>query len=72
LNDKGYQPGSGKSFTVRHDDQWHEYEVILNYDHPLEHIRFDPCTGAGQLDIDWIRLKESNGKLVREWRFEAP
>ena len=69
-SDRGYKPGSGKTFVVHHDDKWHEYEVELNFDQPLAQIRFDPCTGAGQLEIDWIRLEDSEGLLVGSWDFK--
>lgn len=69
---RGYQRGRGKAFAAHHDGKWHEYDVKLDLDHPLHQIRLDPCAGAGELEIGRIRLSDVDGKMVREWTFEAP
>jgi len=69
---RGYQRGSGEAFAIHHDAKWHEYDVKLEFDHPLYQIRLDPCAGAGRLEIDWLRLSDAKGKLVREWPFGTP
>lgn len=44
------------SFSVRSDNQWHEYSVSFHADGRLTDLRIDPGTMAGRFDIDWIRL----------------
>jgi arylsulfatase A-like enzyme len=67
---RGYVPGSGTGFTVRHDDRWHEYDVRIEALDPIHEIRFDPCTTPGSIEIDWIRLERPDGKRLREWTFD--
>jgi len=66
----GYLPGSGTSFSVRHDNQWHEVRIPLTRDHAISELRLDPCTGPGKLEIDWMRLSHPDGNLLREWNFD--
>ncbi|MBN2452199.1 MAG: hypothetical protein JXR77_17570, partial [Lentisphaeria bacterium] len=68
---RGYQPGTGQAFAVRHDGEWHEYRVELPLDHPLHELRIDPCSAPGEVAIDWIRLDTAAGVRVREWAFDA-
>jgi hypothetical protein len=67
----GYRVGSGTPFPVKHDGEWQEQRIELDFDHDLHELRIDPCTGNGELDIDWIRLRDRDGTLVREWLFEG-
>jgi len=43
-------------FSLKHDGQWHEYAVQLNIDGNLRDIRFDPGTGVGVIEVDWLKL----------------
>ena len=61
LRDAGYATG--------HFGKWHEYDVKLPLDHPLSQTRLDPCSGAGAIEIDWMRLSDANGNGVHEWTF---
>lgn len=66
---RGYLPGSGTPFPVVHDNQWQEISVPLKRDHPIHELRLDPCTQKGAVQIDWIRLTNSDGEIVKEWSF---
>ena len=44
------------SFYPKHDGRWHEYEVFFQAEADLTTLRFDPCTAAGKVDVDWISL----------------
>ena len=69
--ERGYKPGTGTVFRVRHDGKWHEYTIRLDRDHPVREIRLDPCAAPGKIEIDWIRLNAADGRLIREWPFIA-
>ena len=66
---KGYERGSGISFSIEHNDQWHEIKVPFKCDHEIREIRLDPATQPGMVQIDWMRLTKPNDKILREWTF---
>ncbi len=45
-----------KSFPLRHDGQWREYDVRFSVAGRLMQLRIDPGTAPGEFEIDWIRL----------------
>ena len=55
--------------TPQHDGQWHEYKASLPADKPVVAFRIDPSAGPVKMRIEWIRLKDSAGVLLKEWRF---
>ena len=65
----GYQVGSGTSFAVNHDNQWQEIVIPLERDHIINELRLDPCVSNGTLWIDWMRLTNADGKVVKRWEF---
>lgn len=67
-------------FDLVHDGQWHEYVLPLDAKGRIDQVRFDPGSGPGDIEIDWIRLYA--GKLkpeeitpqtkpVAAWEFEG-
>jgi hypothetical protein len=56
-------------FTPQHDNEWHDYEVKLLVETPIELLRFDPSTGPGEIHVEYLRLKDHDGKVVKEWLF---
>ncbi len=60
------------AFDVKHDSEWHEYEMPLDVGAPLLGLRIDPCQAAGRAAIDWIRLRDASGKVIKEWSFDEP
>ena len=56
-------------FGPQHDGQWHEYQANLPVDKPIVALRIDPSTAAGEMRIEWVRVKDTAGTLLKEWRF---
>jgi arylsulfatase A-like enzyme len=55
-------------FPVKHDGEWHEYEVAIQASN-LDALRLDPSTAPGRIEIDWIRIEKDAGTVVQEWTF---
>ena len=53
----GRRPELAPQFTMIHDGQWHEYQVVLDVPGRLTDVRIDPGTSAGAVEIDWIALR---------------
>ena len=51
----------------RHDDAWHNYELKFPVEKPLVALRLDPSNGSGNMLLENIRVKSSEGKLLGEW-----
>lgn len=45
-----------ETFRLKHDGQWHEYEVRLAIDGDLTALRLDPGTAAGEIQVDWVAV----------------
>jgi hypothetical protein len=67
----GYLPGSGKSFSVIHDNQWHELRIPFISTNDFTELRLDPCSAPGVLDIEWIRLGHTDGRVIHDWKFKG-
>jgi len=57
------------TFRMTHDGEWHEYEARLPGRGPVERLRIDPGSGAGPVEIDWIRLVGPDGSALEAWEF---
>jgi arylsulfatase A-like enzyme len=57
-------------FEVNHDGEWHDYTFKLPVEQAIRHIRLDPSTASGEMRVEWLRLKDSAGAVVKEWRFD--
>lgn len=57
-----------QSFEVQHDGKWHEYVVEIPAA-SVNGLRIDPSTAEGEIRIEWIRLENRSGEVVREWTF---
>jgi arylsulfatase A-like enzyme len=53
---------------VEHDGAWHDYKVAIP-GATLDGLRFDPATGKGRIEFDWIRLESQDGTVLKEWGF---
>ncbi len=51
-----------------HDGAWHEYAVKLPAE-AVDALRIDPVGSARELRLAWVRLKDRDGKLLKEWTF---
>lgn len=56
--------------AFEHDGQWHDCSVRLPCTGRLGGLRLDPANGKGGIEIDWIRLKDAQGEVKKEWTFE--
>lgn len=56
---------------VVHDGQWNDYRVPLPIGgSTLTALRIDPSQGPGRIEIEGLRLLDSEGNLVAEWPSE--
>ena len=56
---------------MNHDGEWHDYTFKLLVEQAIRHIRLDPSTAPGEMRVEWLRLKDSGGAVVKEWKFAA-
>lgn len=49
-------------------DQWTELSGKFDVE-KLTGLRFDPLTGPGRAEIDWIRVRDAKGATIKEWSF---
>lgn len=52
-------------------ERWQELRVELPVQGSLSALRLDPFGARGEIELAWIRLKESSGKTLREWKFNT-
>lgn len=60
-----------KDFEPEFGDQWHEYAVTFEPAEPITKIRFDPIIMPGRVELDWIRLCDDDGTVVKAWEFDG-
>ena len=58
-----------KDFKPQFDDQWHEYAVTFEPAEPITKIRFDPVITPGRVELEWLRLCQEDGTVVKAWEF---
>jgi hypothetical protein len=56
----GFSREHSVAWPVRHDGAWHEYEVGLPVE-KLTALRLDPATGAGEIVISAMELRDAGG-----------
>jgi len=66
-----FHAGQRLTLTVAHDGQWHVVAEHLPVKGTLSALRIDPATGPGRIELEWIRLKDAGGKILKEWTFAA-
>jgi arylsulfatase A-like enzyme len=57
------------SLSMAADGLWHELQTQLAFDDTVQTLRFDPADSEGSVNIEWIRLRSLDGKVVKEWDF---
>jgi len=57
-------------FAVGHNNQWIEYSMRLRVDKPITALRLDPCTAPGTVQFAWLRLLDTQKRVLAEWRFK--
>ena len=41
-----------------HDGQWHDYQLLISTDLPLEGLRLDPGLVPGTIEVDWLEVRK--------------
>lgn len=59
--------GEHLTFPVTHNGQWQEVNVLIDTKKPLCALRFDPCSGPGEVRVEALRLTGAGGKPLHEW-----
>lgn len=59
--------GQRVEFEVTHDGQWHEYTLPLDTEKQIHALRFDPCSGPGEVRVAGLRLTDAKGKVLQQW-----
>ena len=53
-----FRAGDSVRFTTITDGQWHDYSLVIRDKlGPGTRFRLDPCTGAGNVTVAWIRIE---------------
>jgi hypothetical protein len=56
-------------FSVADDGLWHEYSVNLPFAKSVKRLRISPASSQGTVHFEWIRLRDSDGRLIKEWNY---
>jgi hypothetical protein len=58
---KVFQAGRSVRFTARNDGRWHDYFLVIQDKlGPGTRFRLDPCTGAGEVSVAFIKVEAIN------------
>jgi arylsulfatase A-like enzyme len=68
---KGFNAEHAVRFAVTPGGQWHEYAEKLPVRGTISALRFDPAGAPGHVEVEWIRLKTPDGRLLKEWKFDG-
>jgi hypothetical protein len=59
-----FRAGDSVRFTAITDGQWHDYSLVIRDKlGPGTRFRLDPCTGAGNVTVAWIKI-ETIGEIA--------
>lgn len=58
-----------KTVNVIDDNNWHEYSVDITELETIRKLRINPGDRPGEAYFDWIRISDSNGRLLISWEF---
>lgn len=67
----GFAPERSATVGYVAGERWQELHVALPVQGPLSALRLDPASGFGELELAWLRLKDAQGKVWQEWRFNT-
>jgi arylsulfatase A-like enzyme len=56
-------------FSIADDGLWHEHRVNLPFAKSVRNLRLSPACSQGTVHFEWIRLRDSDGRLIKEWNF---
>jgi len=54
-------------FAVVDDGLWHERHLKLRCSRPVSTLRIVPAATQGVVHIEWLRLRNDQGKLAQQW-----
>jgi hypothetical protein len=55
---RAFRAGDSVRFTTITDGQWHDYSLVIRDKlGPGTRFRLDPCTGAGNVTVAWIKIE---------------
>jgi hypothetical protein len=60
------------TFPVTHDGAWHDHALKLPVEEAITALRIDPGAAPGEMAIRDLRLKDVDGKTIKEWDFRGP
>jgi hypothetical protein len=66
----GFAADREVSLPLVGDGEWHEHEVVLETDGDLTGLRFDPGSGEGRTEVDWIAIHRGGNHPVEVVRLE--
>jgi hypothetical protein len=55
------------AFTPQHDGEWHNYLIPLPVETPITVLRFDLASGPGEIEVEFLRLRDHEKKLIKQW-----
>ncbi|GAB5439666.1 MAG: hypothetical protein Fues2KO_00150 [Fuerstiella sp.] len=64
-----FKADRSQKFDVEHDGVEHTYKVEFYSKDSVLALRLDPSTGEGEIRIAQVRLTDSRGRGVKEWKF---
>ena len=67
---KGFRKRWSAEFSVADDGLWHEHRVNLPLGNSVKKLRISPASSQGTVHFEWIRLRDSDGRLIKEWDFQ--
>ncbi len=56
-------------FSVADDGLWYEHRVSLPFGMSVKKLRISPASSQGTVHFEWIRLRDSDSRLRKEWNF---
>ncbi len=62
----GFKREQSLPLRVKHDGQWHDYEVKLPVE-KLTAIRLDPATAPGEVRVESLALLDAAGGALKQW-----
>jgi arylsulfatase len=59
--------GKRLEFDVKHDGAWQDVSLEIPATAPPHALRLDPCAGAGEVEMEALRIKDAAGRTLAEW-----
>jgi len=59
--------GTQLPFAMKNDGQWQNVSIKIPETKIIHGLRLDPCSGAGEVRIEGLQLKDAAGKVLKSW-----